>query len=226
MKLLMRYQMRFLRFNFIFSAAAFIVVAFLFRGDLLTLPDRLAMYGVILSIMYNYYSFLTSYEFRRILFTLPISAKDIIKTVFLTSIIMTTYIFLVAAITGLVSMQFTNLTLDPLIGVFIALPITWVAMSVKHYALLRSDIEGGFGMEMLVYLGVGILFAVPALALIFALPDAYFGYYVALLYVLSSAITYFMYKLCCKHTDQIYVVVRNERSKDVHESIHEVQLKI
>lgn len=220
MKQLMGYQMRYLRFNFIFMAVAFAVIALLFRGDLLTTADRLPMYVVIISFMFNYYSFLTTHEFRRNLLALPITAKDIIKTVFLSSIVMVTYNFGVAAITGLITMLFFEAAFAPFLGLIIAYPIILVVMSVKHYALLRSDIEGSFGVEMLVYLGVGILFAVPVLTLMFALPEAYLGYYVALLYVLSGAIMYYMYKLCCKNADQIYTIIKYKGSKDVHESVH------
>lgn len=225
MKPLMGYQLRYLRFNFIFMLIAFPAIAVLFRGDLLTTADRLPMYVVIISIMFNYYSFLTTHEFRRNLLTLPISAKDIVKTVFLSSIIMITYTCVVAVSTGLITMLFYEATFTAFLGLINVYPIILVIMSVKHYALLRSsDIEGSFGTEMLVYLGVGILFAAPVLTLMAALPDAYFVYYVALLYVLSGAIIYFMYKLCCKHADQLYVITKYKGTDGVHESIHSKQL--
>ena len=224
MKLLMRYQMRFLRFNFIFTAVAFAVVALLFRGDLLTSPDRLAMYAVILSIMYNYYSFLTTQEFRRNLLTLPIPAKDIVKTVFLTFIIMTTYIFIFATMVGLITILFSEVAFAPFIGILFALPIVWVVMGVKHFALLKTDIEGDFAIEMLVYFGVGLLFGVPIGTIIFNLPNEFFGFAIGILYILCSAITYYTYKLCCKNADRIYVIVKYKGSKDVHESIHSKQL--
>src|SRR5690606_13366561 len=144
MKLLMNYQMRFLRFNLIFGFVAFIAIALLFRESLITSADRLAFYALILSLLYNYYSFLTTHEFHRILYTLPISAKEIIKTVFLSSIIITFYLFLSAAIVALVTMQFYEVTREPFIGILIALPLTWVVMGVKHYVLLRTNIEGDF----------------------------------------------------------------------------------
>lgn len=223
MKILMRYQLRYLRIYLIFGLVAFIILALLFKEDLVISTEKMAVYVLILSLLYNYYSFMTTDEFRRILFTLPFTAKDFIKTVFLSSTIVTSYLFLVAAIVAFITMQFYEITREPFIGLLILLPITSVIMGVKHYVLLRTNIKGDFASELLVYFGGGLLFGLAAL-LVFTLPNEYFWYSIVLLYTLCIAIKYYTYKLSCKHADRIYVIVRNEKSSNVHESIHREQL--
>lgn len=216
---LFRYQLQHHKFSFTFVTIFFLILAIVLQNNLFITPERLFTYAVIVSIIPNFYTFMTQNDFRRMILTMPIDVKEIVKAVYLMFLIFTAYVVIFGTAVGLVLKLIFNNDNQLLIGFFLTLPSVWAVLGVRHYVLLRNKIEGVFGLELLVLLGMGLFFAA-MLAMVFILPEQFFSIYVAIYILICLAITYYTYRLSLKNADLLYVIVRREIADDFHESIH------
>ncbi len=178
---------------------------------------------VILIMSSNYFLYIKDEKFHRILFSMPISTKDIIKTVYVSGFIAFLYLYFVAMLLSY------YLTVNYGDSELMAYTMTsfntiLVILGIHIRYQLKKDMESNWWLDFLIIMGVIILYGIPSI--LFAiklseetLPLNFFVRYL-MIFAISMFVYWRMYRKSVNTITAFYVEVEEKQKNGEHRSIH------
>lgn len=173
------------------------------------------------------FSFLKDANFHRILFSMPITTKEVIKSIYVASFIAFLYLFIVSMLLTYYltvsygeSMQLTMIFFNTI--------LVFLGMHIRYN--LTTDMEMHWGLEFLIFFGVFFLYGIPSMLFshLFVGSENIFEDILPynflikwfIVFVISLVIYWRMYKKSANTITAFYIEIE-EKLKNEHRSIHE-----
>lgn len=169
------------------------------------------------------FSFLKDANFHRILFSMPITTKEVIKSIYVVSFIAFLYLYIVSMLLSYyltVSygdseyMQWTMTFFNTIL----------VILGVHIRYKLTTDLEMNWGLEFLIFFGVFFLYGIPSMLFVIGLSEDILPFNFLIRCFIVSAISLVIYwRMYKKSTNTItaFYIEVEEKLKNEHRSIHE-----
>ena len=162
-------------------------------------------------------------KFHRILFSMPISTKDIIKTVYVSGFITFLYLYLVAM---LLSYYLTvNFGDNEHLAWTMTIFNTFLVILGLHLRYqLTSDMESNWGLDFIIFLGATFLYGIPSMVFVIGLSEdtlpLNFFMKCLIVFAISMFIYWRMYRTSVSTITAFYVEVEEKLKNGEHRSIH------
>ena len=222
MRILLPMQLKYMAFPILFVSLIFLVYGFYKGAD--ADPFMFSMVTIVILVSSsNYFLFLKDEKFHRILFSMPISTKDIIKTVYVSGFIAFLYLYLVAMLLSYYLtvnygdseyMEWT-MTIFNTILVILGLHLRYQ---------LTSDMESNWGLDFIIFLGATFLYGIPSMVFVIGLSEDTLPLNVFMKCLIVFAISMFiywrMYRTSVSTITAFHVEVEEKLKNGEHRSIH------
>ena len=207
-------------------AYSFFFMLYVFFSGANAEPFLFSMISMAILTVYTF-SFLKDSNFHRILFSMPITTKEVIKSIYVVTFIAFLYLYIVSMLLSYYltvsygeSMQWTMMFFNTIL----------VILGVHIRYKLTTDMEMHWGLEFLIFFGVFFLYGIPSMlfSLLFIgsenlLEDTLpFNFLIKwfIVFVISLVIYWRMYKKSANTITAFYIEIE-EKLKNEHRSIHE-----
>ena len=221
MRILLPMQFKYLGIPILFFSFFFILYGFYRGAD--TDPFIFSMISMILLTGSTHISFLKDGRFHRILFSMPIATKEIIKTIYVSGFIAFLYLYIVSMLLSLYltvnygDSEYMEWTMTIFNTILVIL-----GAHIRYH--LTTDMETNWGPEFLIILGVFFLYGIPSMYFMIGLTEEAlpFNFFIRsfIVFAISMFIYWRMYKKSVNTITAFYVEVE-EKLKNEHRSIHD-----
>ena len=224
MRVLLPIQLKYIGIPILINS--FLLILYVFFSGANAEPFLFSMISMAILTVYTF-SFLKDSNFHRILFSMPITTKEVIKSIYVASFIAFLYLFIVSMLLTYYltisygeSMQWTMMFFNTIL----------VILGVHIRYKLTTDMEMHWGLEFLIFFGVFFLYGIPSMlfSLLFIgsenlLEDTLpFNFLIKwfIVFVISLVIYWRMYKKSANTITAFYIEIE-EKLKNEHRSIHD-----
>ena len=221
MRILLPMQLKYIAIPILFYS--FFFMSYAIFGGANVDPFLFSMVSMIILTGSTYVSYIKDEKFHRILFSMPISTKDIIKTFYVSGFIAFLYLYFVSMLLNIYlivnygDQKYMEWTMA-------AFSIILVVLGVHIRYYLNTDMETNWGLDFLVFMGVFLLYGVPSLLFIIAWPEETIPLNFFIRYFLVFGISLFiywrMYKKSLHSITAFYIEVDEKLKNGEHYSIH------
>lgn len=222
MRILLPMQLKYMAISLLFFSFFFILFG-LFRGAN-TDPFMFSMFSMFILIGSTYVSVFKDERFHRILFSMPISTKEIIKTFYVSGFIAFLYLYTVSILLSfyLTANYGNSEYIEWTMTIFNAILVI-LGVQTRYY--LTSDMEPNWGLDFLIVMGVFFLYGIPSMFFVIGLTEEVlpFNLFIRsfIVFAISMFIYWRMYKKSVNTITAFYVEIDEKLKNGEHRSIHE-----
>lgn len=221
MRILLPMQLKYMAIPTLIFSFFFMLYGFYRGAD--ADPFMFIMISVILLTSATYVSFLKDGKFHRILFSMPIATKEIIKTIYVSGFITFLYLYIVSMLLSYYLtvnygdseyMEWTMTIFNTILVIF--------GVHIRFH--LTTDMETNWGLDILIFFGVFFLYGIPSMMFVIGLSEETLplNFFIRcfIVFGISLVIFWLMYKKSVNTISAFYVEVDEKLKNGEHRSIH------
>ena len=221
MRILLPMQLKYIAIPIVFFSFIFMVYVFYRGAD--ADPFTFGLISMVILIGSTYATFLKDEKFHRILFTMPIATKEIIKTIYVSGFIAFLYLYIVSMLLSFYLsvnygdseyMEWTMTIFNTIL----------VMLGVHTRYNLTTDMESNWGMDFLIVMGVMLLYGIPSMLFVNGFTEEILplGIFIRsfIVFALSMFVYWRMYRKSVNTTTAFYVELEEKFKNREHRSIH------
>lgn len=218
MRILLPMQLKYMTITILLFSFTLVLYS-LYRGAD-TDPFLFSMLSMIV-LTGSSFTLLKDEKFHRILFTMPISTKEIIKTIYVSRFIAFLYLFIVAILISIyLTSNFGNSEyIDWTITIFNTV-LVMLGVSIRYH--LTTDMESNVGLTFLVIFGVMFLYGIPTMMFVIVPTEEALPISILvrsfLVFALSLFIYWRMYRKSVNTITAFYIEVEEKLRNREHHS--------
>ena len=221
MRILLPMQVKYMSISILFYSFFFLFYA-IFGGTNVD-PFLFSMISMVILIGSTYVSFFKDEKFHRILFSMPISTKDIIKTFYVSGFIAFLYLYIVSMLLSFyLTVNYGNSEyMEWTLTIFNTILVI-LGVHIRYH--LTTDMESNLGLDFLIFFGVFFLYGIPSMMFVIGLSEEtlplnfFIRYFIV--FVISLVIYWRMYKKSVSSITAFYVEVDEKLKNGEHYSVH------
>ena len=221
MRILLPMQFKYMSIPILFFSFFFMLYGFYRGGD--TDPFMFSMISMILLTSSTHISFLKDGKFHRILFSMPIATKEIIKTIYISGFIAFLYLYIVSMFLSFyLTVNYGNSEyMEWTLTIFNTILVI-LGVHIRYH--LTTDMESNWGLDFLIFFGVFFLYGIPSMMFVIGLSEEtlplnfFIRYFIV--FVISLVIYWRMYKKSVYSITTFYIEVDEKLKNGEHYSVH------
>lgn len=222
MRILLPMQLKYMAIQLLFFSFIFILYVF-YKGANADSFLFSMISVVILVSSSTYFSFLKDEKFHRLLFSMPIATKEIIKTIYVAGFIAFLYLYTVSMLLSFY-LTVNNGDSEHMEWTMTIFNTTLVVLGVHIRYHLPTDMEMNWGLEFLIFFGVFLFYGIPSMLFVMGFSEETlpFNFFIrcSIVFAISLFVYWRMYRKSVTTITAFYVEVDEKLKNGEHRSIH------